>query len=174
MELLEGKEPKPTTNATMGSSYQPYFLWKEEIWFTFWWATRERTHAQGWVRWVRWQAGRMCLMSQLEELDRWPRYGFLACWIHVIVKGFSFFFSETWFFCSPWCREIHKPKRSAWGCRLSLKTIPGERLAWNGQEGAAEEGELPTSLRLLYCYNLSYSVFQYCLCWGHCVPFQFW
>lgn len=51
MGLQEGKEPKITTNATMGFSYLPYFLWRKEMYFTSWWATRERTHVQGWVDW---------------------------------------------------------------------------------------------------------------------------
>lgn len=57
--LLEEKEPKTTTNATTGFSYQPYFLWRKEMYFTSWRATRERTHARGWVGRARWQAGRI-------------------------------------------------------------------------------------------------------------------
>lgn len=49
MVLQEGREPKITTNATTGFSYLPFFLWRREIYFTFWWDTRERMHVQEWV-----------------------------------------------------------------------------------------------------------------------------
>lgn len=46
MALQEGKEPKLTTNATMGFSYLPFFLWRKEMYFTFWLGTREKMHVQ--------------------------------------------------------------------------------------------------------------------------------
>lgn len=76
MELQEGKEPKTTTNATMGSSYLPYFLWRKEICFTSWWATRERMRARGWVGWAWGQAQSLqCsyLFPGKREMREWPR-----------------------------------------------------------------------------------------------------
>lgn len=60
MALQEGKEPKITTSATTGFSYLPFFLWRKEMYFTFWWDTREKMHVQEWVghghleSWTKW------------------------------------------------------------------------------------------------------------------------
>lgn len=102
-ELQEGKEPKTITNATTECSYLPYFLWRKEIYFTSWWATRERTRARGWVGWTGGRAGRICWSmwspAGRQETRKWPRSK-ISCLLDSYFCVF-FSFSETHILLSP-------------------------------------------------------------------------
>lgn len=132
-------------------SYQPYFLWRKEMQFTSWWATRERTPVQGWVCWKGQLTGVLFCWDRVSQ-GKGGKESYLgfknknipACWIHTFGKLPSVSRICLAFLL---CREIPSPRRFAWESHQWLKTTLKEKLVRNGLGEEVEEGGPHTSLR---------------------------